>query len=490
MPAALCLCLLLLCPQKDAERLQQAEKLLRSGAEPSVRQGAELCLQINSAAAMELLLQVLRGDQPHFRDIVWETLPRFTDPYARQLVETELKQQKKDAELRQWCAEALGRFGDPTPGPALEKALGDSSLEVRRAAARALGLVKFAPAAKALHKAAADKDPELRANAIEALARIGDADGPALLAQGLRDADPGVRTALLAVVPQLLPQQAEAAAREGLQDEDWHVRVQALENLGALASLDTVDALIPAVADPRPAVARRAIVILRALTGARWNTSAEWEAWWKEHRDAAVAGASAAASASASASAHAEAEADSTVATYNGIQVYSDHVAFLIDCSSDMDAVSETKGRPKSELARAELAQTLERLPGSVKFNVYAYSSEVEAWQKEPAAVNARNTRAALAFLDKVPPRGSKNIWLALTTAAADPEIDTVFLLSSGEPEVGEYVHYNRVVEHLLDLNRFRKLVVHTVVYSDEKWYQDQLIKISEATGGKFIAVP
>ena len=75
-----------------------------------------------------------------------------------------------------------------------------------------------------------------------------------------------------------------------------------------------------------------------------------------------------------------------------------------------------------------------------------------------------------------------------LEMVVGDPRIDTVYLLSSGEPEVGLYVHWNRVTEHLRKLNRFHKVKVHTVVWSDRKWYRDQLQKIAECTGGRFIA--
>ena len=60
--------------------------------------------------------------------------------------------------------------------------------------------------------------------------------------------------------------------------------------------------------------------------------------------------------------------------------------------------------------------------------------------------------------------------------------------MASGEPEGGLYVHWNRVCDHLADLNRFHKVVVHTVVYSDSAWYREQLEHIAKATGGSFTA--
>ena len=52
--------------------------------------------------------------------------------------------------------------------------------------------------------------------------------------------------------------------------------------------------------------------------------------------------------------------------------------------------------------------------------------------------------------------------------------------------DVGEYVHWNRVTYQLKEINRFHKVIFHTIAYSDNKWYRDQLEKIAEATGGDF----
>jgi hypothetical protein len=49
-----------------------------------------------------------------------------------------------------------------------------------------------------------------------------------------------------------------------------------------------------------------------------------------------------------------------------------------------------------------------------------------------------------------------------------------------------QYVHWNRVTEHRKDLNHLQKVTVHTISYSNSKWYCDQLEKIAEAPGGEF----
>ncbi len=106
--------------------------------------------------------------------------------------------------------------------------------------------------------------------------------------------------------------------------------------------------------------------------------------------------------------------------------------------------------------------------------------------EKRPVEVSPKKIKKALQFVADQNLKGSKDIWKVLERVVTDPDIDTIYLLSSGEPDTGKYVHWNRVTAHLKDINRFHKVTVHTISYSDNKWYRDQLEKISQATGGEF----
>ena len=120
--------------------------------------------------------------------------------------------------------------------------------------------------------------------------------------------------------------------------------------------------------------------------------------------------------------------------------------------------------------------------------DTYANALTYRSWRclAEMEGQLERTAKQALEFLNKAPLQGRKDIWQVLEMVMADADIATVYLLSSGEPDVGLYVHWNRITMHLKDLNRFRKVVIHTIAYSDSKWFRDQLEKIAEATGGEF----
>jgi hypothetical protein len=162
---------------------------------------------------------------------------------------------------------------------------------------------------------------------------------------------------------------------------------------------------------------------------------------------------------------------------------------FLIDKTPSMERPLQSEGKSKDEAALAEFDAALGRLVGTeLRFNVAAYHDDLRLFAKKPVLLDKKSHAAAVKFVRAAERKGSKDIWNALRTAVSDPDVDTVFLLSSGEPEVGHYVHWNRVTRHLAELNRFHKVVVHTVVYSDVDWYREQLEKLAESTGGVYKA--
>ncbi len=469
----------------QASELDQARSKYGLAPERECTEATEICVRLNNVEAVELMLSVLRmwenrgGNflpQAHYRDVVWGGLVRITDPYARRRVAVELAESKSEW-VRQWCVEVLGEYKDANFGEPANKALRDREVGVQRAAARACGKMKFEGAQKALVGLVGDKDEILRANAVEALCRIDPAAHRAALVKALKDKDGGVRCALLAAAAECYPGEHEAWSTAALADADWRPRMQAVDNLGGVRTKTAVDALVRALGDGRPAVAARAIARLQELTREKHRSKATWEAWWRDNREtftfpegAAPAGGD---------------DGPRTVA-YHGVQVNSDHTAFLIDKSEAMNGALKSASSSKAVAAQKELEAVLEKLEGQLTYNVFTYAENVNVFEeKGPVELTAKSRKRALEFVEKAPRGRSKDIWKLLEQVISDPDLDTAFLLSSGEPDIGTYVHWNRVTWHLRELNRFHKVVVHTIVYSDSDWYRQQLEKISEVTGGE-----
>ena len=466
--------------------LEEAQRLLAANRETDCRKGARICVDLNSEASTEALLEVLRLNhdrglpKAHYRDVAWDALRDITDPYAQNRVEAELSSNRKDPLVRQWCAELLGLYGDVRFGPALTKALADKEEFVRAAAARAVGRVGYAKAVKPLSKGAKSKDPILRGNAIEALVRIDPAEYAGTYAKGLEDRDGGVRCLLYGVAPTAYPERAEELSVRALEDGDWRPRLQGVENLASVRTKTAVDALVGATEDPRPVVAKQAIASLQLLTGEKHTRPDQWERWWVDHREAYRF--------PEGRGQLVKDDESRTVATFNQIVLESDHVAFLLDKSTAMGKTLASRSVSKDEAAAQELSAVLESMEGRMVFNVFCYELEIRPFEKRSVELTRKTAKRALDFHGKTSLRGHKDIWSALLAVLEDHELDTAFLLSSGEPDTGTYVHWDRIVYQLQELNRFHKVVFHAIAYTDSDWHREQLQKIAEATGGEFRA--
>ena len=254
----------------------------------------------------------------------------------------------------------------------------------------------------------------------------------------------------------------------------------ALGRTSAAKTKTAVDALVRATADGRPTVARKAVTWLQGVTGMKFTLREQWDTWWKANRATFSFPENPAGS-------PVDADKGRTFAAFNGLEVTSDHVTFVIDRSADMLRTLKN-GKVREAAAREELEATLLSLPAGVVFDVVTYGARTQSFAKKPVPLDAKSRAAALKFVAGVPCEGRKDIWDAVSTVVKDGTIDTVYLLSSGEPEVGLYVHWNRVTEHLALLNSHYKVVFHGVSYTDSAWFREQIQKIAESTGGKFTA--
>jgi len=478
--------------QSDDELLSRARRQIKLYTEQGMRKGYDICLGLRTPEATLVMLEVLdwtgvhRLPAAHYRDVVWEGLLQVDDRYCQMTALGALKEHRANPLARMWLIKLIGLWNQPEMGKAVQKALTDKDVSVAREAARALGRLRYEPAVKALKKQARNKDFVLRSNSIEALARIDTEEYRELFLKGLADEHGGVRCALLGIASELYPEDVQTWSRQALSDEDWRPRMQAVENLARLRTKPAIDALVDAVADRRPVISVRAAEELQALTGMKWTRHPQWERWWREER----AGFELPTAGRAERESDQEPSADGVAeersqAAYNGIPIVSDHVAFVIDKSRWMRKPLEHHGTTKDVAATAELERVLGLLEGQLVFNLYLYNEDVEVFEREAVELNAKTRKRALSFVERARLQGTKNLWQVLEEVLDDPTIDTIYMLSSGEPDVGLYVHGNRIAENLADLNRFHKVVLHAVAYSSNGFW-NHIRDISSATGGRF----
>ena len=173
---------------------------------------------------------------------------------------------------------------------------------------------------------------------------------------------------------------------------------------------------------------------------------------------------------------------------------------------------------PRLTRALAELARTVEGLEGYVKFGIVAFATDTKRWKKKLVPANVINKKSALDFIKKLEPLGGNskielqraglagsanlgagktNTWGALSLALGIAEkgkssreeylsaVDTVFFLSDGRPTHGKYIDTKDILDRIVEANRLRKVVLHTIAIGDfSKAFMEQL---AGGNGGTFV---
>lgn len=449
--------------------------------------------------AWELVLRALDDPQPRVADEAQLAFAELRDAASLELALGKEGLAARDELVRRRVVEGLGRAPIEVPAEPLADALEDRDARVRRLGAwsverRAAGGLAVADPGEELLPSvlgvvARDREPGVRAAAVLALAAL-DAGAALERADALLAESTPLRCAGLRVLAaHAPPERALPALRAALADADWIVRRQSVELLAELAGRGERAAargLVDALAgEGEERLVQRLVDLLRGLSGLRHGRDPEpWTVWadgladgWRPpvrppgggrgERDLAR-------------------EADGaagTVAAFAGLPVRSSRVAFLIDLSGSMRFEVES-GRERIEVVAAELERALGSLPESARFLLVPFADEPLPWRDELVPADRGNvSRAAKAFA-KERRSGKGNVWDAVLLALADPEVDTIVVLSDGAPSGGPHWNFDLMLELLLERNRFRHATFDAVLVDPSGVARTFWRRLAEATGG------
>jgi hypothetical protein len=266
-----------------------------------------------------------------------------------------------------------------------------------------------------------------------------------------------------------------------LGDPVWQVRLAAAHGLGVVRAKDSIPALIAALGKEERLRIRKTIgEALFRLTGEDFGELKDlWERWWRERGDGFALPAKAPERKEA-----ARGGERRTVATFYGVPVDSDRVAFVLDVSSSMGGTGFGQGTTELERAVKETLKVVNALPPSAKANVIVFETEVRRWKKELATLGASTRKALERFLVAQKPSGSTNLYDALEAALLMRDVETIYLLSDGQPTAGRITDDDEIVEAVRRLNRDTRAAVHCVSLGGESRL---LRRIAEATMGTYV---
>lgn len=371
--------------------------------------------------------------------------------------------------------DALGAGAFPELAGALDKCLDDRALSVQERAVLALARAKGPAGLPAL--VARLKDPYLAGLALS-VASEGYA-GDAKLAEWLRGLPARerrpelVRAALgeLAEVGHLPRAELERA----LSSADFSDQLAALRALERLRRPESIELLVAALPRFGPRVLPDAVALLGELSGQPFGEVPElWARWYAERGRGLVPTSPERAAEIRATRADLAEEASTGSSEFFGIRLRGERIVFVIDVSGSMaqptspDGTTtdpELRGASRMEVAKAELARALQALPESVAFEVVTFDSTVRSFGRGPEAASPGRLKKALDFVARLRPGSQTNLWDALERALGFEEVDTLVVLSDGEPTAGGLVQPAAILKTFAARNRWRGIRVHAIAF-------------------------
>jgi HEAT repeat protein len=388
------------------------------------------------------------------------------------------------------------------------------------------------------------EDDALRLWAVTALGAVRDAESltpAAALATG--DPNAMVRAAAVETVVALGKGRAEEAGPAlvaALRDANSSVAIAACRGLRAVRTALAIGPLIEILeAGEAGRLLEEIWPTLVAITDEPFSPDpALWRRWWD--RVAASGGyvllsdEEVAKRKAARAEANQQYHPPKTETTFMGVETASRNIVFVIDVSGSMEELVVNRDAfrergftdfQKLAIVKEELKRSIDSLGPEVRFNIHSFATKVHPWKKELVPANALSKRSAAAWIDELAPLGGAmaaerassglrnssgledgrtNAFAgllaglgvpedpskrgAVTESAADAkegEGDTMFFLTDGKPTVGELVDTEDILASIRELNRFRKVTIHTIAIGD--FTSNFLKQLAEQNGGVFV---
>lgn len=369
---------------------------------------------------------------------------------------------------------ATEKVKDPKVVATIRKGLEDEALEVRRATAKVLGSRRdreSVPALRALlqqGKHADDARIALEAiTAIEGYSSAWLKEVVGFCAHANRE----LRNAAVGVLGAARDRRHVGAVLTALEHTDWSTRFAAIEAAQAIRDKQVVPKLIERLGVESGRLKKRVAEALWQLTAQPFDEDqARWREWWTQAAETfVVATEKELDKATAERERRRMSARTVSQAKFFGLRVESHRVIFVLDTSGSMlesmyGRFVGKRGAARIDVAKQELAQAIQNLEPGTLFNILTFASSVMRWKKDGIAVADDATRKeALEWIARLGASGATNLYDSVKMAFEDKDVDTIFIMSDGEPTNGEVIDPHRIREDVAFWNRHRRIKINTI---------------------------
>jgi hypothetical protein len=275
-----------------------------------------------------------------------------------------------------------------------------------------------------------------------------------------------------------------------LQDDQLPVRLEAARSLGAVRRTDAIEILIAQTEHSSRLTADLVQRTLTALTDQEFGpTVSTWTRWWTDHRaDFSMPGAEVVSERLIELRQPVDSE-ERTGASFWGLPIVSRRVVFVLDTSGSMLAkfnmaskYGATEGTRLSA-AKAQLIAALRMLPDGTLFNIITFDTRGDRWKDEMVVLGDATRVESRKWVEGLRTRGATNVFDALDKAFALKDVDTIYLLSDGQPVGGKIDDPLLLRDEIKAWNSTRRIPIHAISLGGDVAL---LRRLAEDSGGVF----
>lgn len=484
----------------------QADALLRKltgSRDESVRSVAvESILDLLAAEATSeaatLIFENMQLSQSAQRRLVEDTLRQMNSPEVTTYFIKRVEDKRFGLETRLLLLDLLNEREDPAVDDLIVDLLNDRDKVLLLRAVEMAGARSIAAAELPIAGLVDSKENGIARASIVALASIrGEEDSWVREVYELsRSRDFAQRMGAAVALGIFSNSQALERLHEMLEDEVRQVRLEALQSVGNARKRESVPALIGVVRREKARLRDNAATTLRLFTGQDFGLRADsWQRWWdKEGKSTPLPRYEDALAAETERKKKASEGATRT--SFYGLQVQSDAVVFILDVSGSMSAPAQGHSKRTSTkrggattrlgVAQEELLSVLETFPEGDKFGMIFFSTAVNAWLDELVEMDEDTREESSDYVNRQAADGGTSIYDALEVAFELENLDTIYLLSDGDPSTGKVIDPGNIRLDVQRWNAVRKIEINGIAVGQPS----RLLKwLAEDTGGRYVEV-
>jgi len=136
--------------------------------------------------------------------------------------------------------------------------------------------------------------------------------------------------------------------------------------------------------------------------------------------------------------------------------------------------------------AKKELMPSIRGLSEDTYFTIIVFENNIKRLNKQLMQANSTNKNLAVAYLEKLESGGGTNMSDALEESFAIPEVETIFVLSDGEPNEGKIPNSQGILDALTKWNSAKKVKINTIGLGED-CDKEFMKKMATENSGQFI---